>query len=227
MSSDARRLVYHFISDEWALDNLARRRLKVATYGDLNDPFEGRAVAIRDPATRRNYASFHADWGRRRGLLCFSRDWRNPVQWSHYSSRHRGLCLAFNIPESLAVPVEYRRRPYPDDVLTKLDTLPDAEAERLMQSLLVTKYSHWRYEQEVRMFVELTDPDPENGLHFEEFSSDLALVEVIVGYKSEITQSDLNAALGSIRSSVTTKKARLSFQTYRVVRQRDPSMWPA
>jgi hypothetical protein len=32
--------VYHFINEEYGLDDLRRRRLKIATILELNDPFE-------------------------------------------------------------------------------------------------------------------------------------------------------------------------------------------
>jgi hypothetical protein len=44
-------------------------------------------------------------------MLCFSRDWHNPVQWSHYADKHRGICLGFDVPDSLLVPVQYTKEP--------------------------------------------------------------------------------------------------------------------
>ena len=32
--------VYHFVGPEYGLDDIRRRRLKIATIADLNDPFE-------------------------------------------------------------------------------------------------------------------------------------------------------------------------------------------
>jgi len=45
-----------------------------------------------------------------RGLLRFSRDWHNPVLWSHYASRHTGLCLGFDVPDDCLGPVSYSRK---------------------------------------------------------------------------------------------------------------------
>jgi hypothetical protein len=35
-------------------------------------------------------------------LLCFSADWSHPLIWAHYSDKHRGLCLGFEIPSEVA-----------------------------------------------------------------------------------------------------------------------------
>ena len=31
------------------------------------------------------------------GLVWFSANWNNPVQWSHYADHHRDLCLGFKV----------------------------------------------------------------------------------------------------------------------------------
>ena len=41
--------VYHLLAKEWALDDLDRRRLKIARFDDLNDPFELLAVEPHVP----------------------------------------------------------------------------------------------------------------------------------------------------------------------------------
>jgi hypothetical protein len=45
--------VYHFLSNKNAIDDLTHRRLKIATFDDLNDPFELWAVAQPDRRLRR------------------------------------------------------------------------------------------------------------------------------------------------------------------------------
>ena len=91
---------YHFLPANYGLANLQRRHLKVATIPELNDPFELLCLDLSDPELRSAMRAWKAEIGRRFGLLCFSRTWRNPVQWSHYADRHRGLCLGFELPES-------------------------------------------------------------------------------------------------------------------------------
>jgi len=213
--------VYHFLPRTYGLEDLRKRRLKIATLGDINDPFELLSPVTYHPSERRALRAMKAEFAADHGLLCFSRDWRNPVQWSHYAEGHRGLCLAFDCPDTLLIPVNYVT------VRQKLDLgalMGSAEpAERYMQRLLSTKYVHWSYEDEVRCFTDLVEKEGE--FYFAPFSSDLELKEVIVGHSSTITRAELADALGTPSSHVSTRKARLAFKTYKVVTQRMRSLW--
>lgn len=95
-----------------------------------------------------------------------------------------------------------------------------------MRRVLSTKYSHWRYEQEERIFVTLEDKNKDsNDRYFENFASDLVLVTVIVGARSNISRDHINEALGSMSSQVAVFKARLAFRSFRVVRNKNESLW--
>jgi hypothetical protein len=96
----------------------------------------------------------------------------------------------------------------------------------IMRKLLYTKYSHWRYEREVRVFVSLDDKDRDaEGRYFESFSPDLALVDVIIGARSTVSRDQVNQALGSLSGQVAAFKARLAFKSFRVVRNKNESLW--
>lgn len=85
--------MYHLLSARWALDDLTRWRLKIAEFADLNDPFELLGVELPNRALRRAFAAWKAKALREYGVLCFSRKWSNPVLWSHYADKHKGICL--------------------------------------------------------------------------------------------------------------------------------------
>lgn len=93
-----------------------------------------------------------------------------------------------------------------------------------MLKILTTKFSHWRYEDEVRLFVRLEVPDP-CGLYFKPFDADLRLREVIVGAASTQSRRDISDAVGAHVSDVTVRKPRLAFRTFRVVEQRRAALW--
>lgn len=214
---------YHFLNEQFGVDDLVKRRLKVATLNDLNDPFELFAVSLTDSAVRRAFRKMKEKLSRTRGLLCFSRHWHNPVQWSHYADRHRGLCLGFDVSDESVGPVTYSDR----RVAARIDQLT---APRLLDpntaiSLLFTKFSHWSYEDEVRSFVTLEDRDPATGLYFAQFSGRLHLREVIVGAASTLTRADIQSALGEIAPTISAWKARLAFSSFRIVRQRNERLW--
>lgn len=213
--------VYHFVPADYGLQNLEHRRLKIARLDELNDPFELLGFAGRDAATRKAFADTKAALARDRGMLCFSRGWHNPVQWSHYAEQHRGLCLGFDVPDRLLAEVDYvARRPLPN-LATLMGGGPAAEAA--MMRILATKFSHWRYENEVRAFVDLKDPT--GPLYFADFGPNLTLKEVIVGERSTLSRAVISSALGTLAPTVTTRKARLAFRSFRVVEQRRRSLW--
>ncbi|RXT24764.1 hypothetical protein B5P46_15835 [Rhizobium leguminosarum] len=215
--------VYHFIDEKWGLDNIRRRRLKIARISDLNDPFE-LEIASPDPTVRRAFRQTKAQLNGWAGLLCFSRDWRNPVQWAHYGDRHRGLCLGFDIPDPLLTTVVYRSRLLKADMVA-MNGADDQQWE-FYKKVLSTKYTHWKYENEVRLFIRLDDEDAQaKDLYFKSFDSEMALKEVIVGHRSELLRKDLIDAIGENAASVRLRRGRLAFNSYRVVTQSNPALW--
>lgn len=215
---------YHFVPADHGVENIKLRHLKIARLDDLNDPFEVRAVALGDRTRRRAFEKFVEAFSKDRGLLCFSRDWKNPVQWSHYADRHRGICLGFDVPENMTTAVTYRSHRYPAAELDDLGAIEGPAAQQKFIQMMNTKFQHWQYENEVRLFASLTAPDP-RGLYFAEFSPDLVLAEVIVGHRCSLSRRALEGHLGDLRAVVSLKKARLAFNTYEVVEQQNKAHW--
>lgn len=215
--------VYHFVNAVYGLEDLRRRRLKIATLNELNDPFELFGVNLADEDLRRAFHAMKDELSLQHGLLCFSRDWRNPVQWSHYAAKHTGLCLGFDIPDEKLGAVAYSRARLVVEA-EKFRNPRELSADTVRQ-FLFTKYSHWRYENEVRCFVTLEERDPETNLYFAEFSDNLRLAVVVVGAQSTVSRETLRNALGDLAASVEAFKARLAFNTFRVVRQRNAKLW--
>jgi hypothetical protein len=83
--------------------------------------------------------------------------------------------------------------------------------------MLFTKYSNWRYEQEIRMRAQLNDPA--NGLYFYDFDETLRLVAIVVGARCTLSRSLLTKALGTLANDVTLIKARPGFQRFEIVEQ--------
>ena len=197
---------YHLTSAEHAISNLKHRRLKIATFDDLNDPFELWAVAQSDPELRRGLRGWKQQMTSRYGVLCFSKTWHNPVLWSHYGDRHRGVALGFDINADMTKEVTYSaRRP----IFRKAD-------EKSLHTLLYTKHCDWQYEDEVRVFARLKERDEATRLYFGEFTEQLVLREIIVGPLSKITKHEIQDALRD--ASITITKGRLAFKTFDVVR---------
>jgi hypothetical protein len=197
--------------------------LKIATFEDLNDPFDLRPFGSSDKKIRDALDRSSSTLSKNRGILCFSSKWSNPVLWSHYADRHRGVALGFDVDNETLAEVSYR----PDRPEIDLAAIGrgghDAEAQ--MRLILTTKFSHWRYESEWRSFVALNDRDEDSNLWFTDFSEQLHLAEVIVGSLSSITRAELAHAPGGMADRVATMKGRLAFRSFRVVRHRKEALW--
>jgi hypothetical protein len=215
--------LYHFTTAHYGLDNIDRRRLKIATIPDLNDPYELLCMDLSDKNFRWSMNAWKEHIGGVAGMLCFSKDWHNPVQWSHYTDKHKGICLGFDIAEDTLFKVQYR------------DLRSSKEASRIIanqhgtlddtRKVLSTKYKHWQYEQEYRVYVDLLDIDPVTKLHFTEFGSKMVLREVIIGAKSNVERLQVAAVLRELDGKVDVRNARLGFKKYEVVTQQDQSLW--
>ena len=207
-------LVYHFVNAEYGLQNIRKRRLKVATIMELNDPFEFLGVTLADRDFRRALRSTKQELSEIAGIVCFSATWQNPVQWGHYADRYRGLCLGFEVPDSWLEPVVYVTERFP---------IPEVLDQDFMRKIIATKFAHWSYEQEYRAWVKLDEKT--DGLYFVDFSDQLKLVSVMVGDQSPVTRAELADALGDEYKDVKRFKTRPAFRSFEVVQQLDETKW--
>lgn len=217
--------VYHFCNEKFGLENIEKSRLKVATIMDLNDPFEMICYSSPDKEVRRKLNNFKEAIASQFGILCFSQSFRSPVQWAHYADKHKGICLAFDVPEFNMHFVEYKYGRISFDV-ERYAALDKHQRFDLMQQQLRIKHSQWRYEREVRRIFLLSDTVSEKDLYFRSFDSIGALSQVIVGCNSDIRPQDLEKSLGPDRSGkVDCFKVRTAFKSYKIVRNKDESLW--
>jgi hypothetical protein len=218
--------LYYFTTAKYGLENIRLRRLKIARIDDLNDPFEFLQIATRNPRIRGQYQFFKRSLGAYMGLLCFSADWRSPVQWSHYAEKHRGICLGFDISASAgATPITYVE----EMIDPKLNVMKEfgPEAEKHMRDLLTLKFKHWEYERERRIFLQLDKSDQDGENYFFSFAEDreVRLRRVIVGARSQVSREQVQEALGGLSAKVTAFKGRLAFHKFEVVRQKKSDLW--
>lgn len=113
------------------------------------------------------------------------------------------------------------KRTAPDALFSDVQSVK----EREMQKLLAMKFSHWRYEGEVRCFVSLNNMDASSGHYFFDFSTELKLKQVLVGAEANIARDDIEKSLGKDNAHVERFKTRAAFKTFHVVRNRDQSLW--
>ena len=206
--------VYYLTGAQFALSNLALRRIKVSRFSDLNDPFELLAVDINNKEYRPAIRSTKEEINKSKGLVCFSRSWSNPLMWGHYGERHTGICLGFDVPDEMLADVIYAKK------LLKLEidkkTKKPMLTEEVMKKLLLTKFYDWQYENEVSLFVELDHDTIESGKYFYSFSNDLILREVILGPHCELPIEGVRNIVASFTPSVRVIKSRIAFTKFEV-----------
>jgi hypothetical protein len=83
------------------------------------------------------------------GVCCFSKNYDNILQWSHYADSHKGVCLIFDILKDPSFfdetfSVEYRNDYREYNAIKNFD--------KFVQEVLLPKYIVWDYEAEIRSF---------------------------------------------------------------------------
>ena len=205
---------YYFTSSQHAISAISLGRLKIARFADANDPFELLALNCHDPQTRKRAVKLREEYNNKSGLLCLTKNWSSPLIWSHYADRHKGMCLGFNVRRAMVRPVEYEderlRQQLPED------PDPTAVPPDLRERLAVTKSHHWKYEEELRVFVELARAVRELNLFFQPFGKDLRLVEVILGPRCEHALPIVKNLAARVAPDAVVFKARLAFRSFEV-----------
>jgi Protein of unknown function (DUF2971) len=192
---------YKFLNVEFGLKSLREKRLKQSRINDLNDPFELRHYDITDPALRQAVLQTRDQIHENRGVLCFSADWNDPVIWAHYSEKHTGLCLGFEIP-TIVGDVELDESGYVKYIEDPLYFPPnffelgDEERFDIVRKILFTKFKHWQYEHEIRVWAPLQHEA--GGLYFLEFDEKLQIVEIIIGARCVVPRTTITEALARI-----------------------------
>ena len=197
--------VYHFLSPEYGLKDLREKRLKISEIMSLNDPFEFLGVDLSNKETRKKMKELKQRFSKSIGIICFSENWNSPVQWAHYANNHQGICLGFDIPNSRLSKVNY---------VNERLTLSNSMTEVEMRQFLSTKFSHWSYEKEYRIFSKLKIKEDE--LYYEAFSEEIVLKQIIIGVKSKITKNNIKDAFGD--EEIEIFKVRSAFKSFSMVR---------
>lgn len=201
--------VYHFLNADYGLHSIQKRKLKISLLNELNDPFEFFAINLADKILRKALKKTKAELAQENGLLCFSKNWNNPLLWGHYADKHRGLCLGFDIPDHHLIDVNY--------IDERIDGLPQQINESTMKHWISTKYIDWAYEDEARAFLNLNDKCTETGLYFSDYNEEMKLRQVIIGCKSIVTRRQIKGCLNGY-TGVEIFSSRAAFQSFRVVK---------
>jgi Protein of unknown function (DUF2971) len=151
------------------------------------------------------------------GIISFTSDWKNPLLWSHYADKHKGICLGFDVDDRYIRHVNYvgEVMPMNQDVVKRLKQ----GDENLVRELITTKSIHWKYEEEVRVIVPLEELDVDTEKYFTDFEGNLELREVILGYRSPVDKDVISKYVDL--ENVLVCRAGLSKYRFEIIRD-DP-----
>lgn len=185
--------LYYYTAKQWGMKSLWEKRLKIAQYADLNDPFELLPFTQTGKDAREHTNMVVKVLSQGHGVLCFSESWQSTLMWSHYGDKHTGMCLGFEIEDSSNLTkIEYISRRLPSQIdfskpLAGFD-------EQMLIKCLNVKYSGWKYEKEQRLRARLNEK--RDGIYYYSFDSGMELREVIIGSRSSLSIVDVAEAIG-------------------------------
>jgi Protein of unknown function (DUF2971) len=222
--------VYKFLTEKFALKVLSEHKIKISEFSDMNDPFElmGLKLSTTDeeifPAAyieqvlRSHFDSSY-------GALCFSKKWSNPLLWSHYSDKHKGICLGFEVADGewiqQPVYVDVQQEAPASVIVDALLTGNEQAPQETITRMLLTKCKAWDYEDEVRMILRKDEKD--GDFYFYPMDEKIKLCEVIPGVRCTTQRAEIEEALVGHAGLIKVIKARLSFGTFEVLEDTDGS----
>ena len=209
--------VYKFMSAKWAKEAILSKRLKISIIPTLNDPWEGNALSYTHAEDKEAWKLKIDTISQTLGMICFSKEWTDPVLWSHYSEQHQGIALGFELDSPLMTSVNYRKTLIKYDDIRGLDY---AEETNFLIDAISTKYSSWAYEKEVRLFADLKNPDPKIGHFFNIFNTEMRLTDVIFGarYSNHEERLFILASIKDYDDEVKSWKAALGDKNFQMAR---------
>lgn len=194
--------LYKFIGERYVYESLLFKRIKVSKPSEVNDPFELCPFAFSTRWDRHVWRKAMTSVESRIGFISFSSSWESPALWGNYANNHRGACLEFEAPLDLynlpgrdpeLLQVSYEEKLTAFDSKTYQD--PSMLTEKLRYAV-ATKSSHWSYESEWRLLVDLEESPNTDGVNFKSFDERLKLSRVILGFRSNLTAEDARIAFG-------------------------------
>jgi len=218
-------LLYRYLDTTAALKTIESRAFKVGRLLDFNDPFEWR-MGIRniipkgEAIAKTCMDGFIENINSWMGIICLSDTLSDPVLWSHYADRHRGVAfeVCYNVdPERLIKMVYTNERPAID--ANRLHK-PDGINEYLMpilNCLLRQKSPSWSYEREYRVFLDLKSCGVSGGHYFEKIPKNF-LKRVILGFACPLEELYVRKALDEVGLSDTkVMRATMCLETYSIL----------
>ena len=208
--------LFRYLDSAGALLTIEHKAFRVSRLHELNDPFEWR-VGATDLIEGAEYLGDAAmeeslrDISSTVGVICFSAVPDEPVLWSHYADRHRGMVLEVEVSD--AAQMTYTdERPHIQAAKVHDWAYLRAVVERLSRQ----KSRGWSYEQEYRQYVHLPSCDARGGHYYQKLDQGV-LKRVVVGWRSTTDIQYVQRALVSAGFlGATVVRAAIRNDTYKV-----------
>ena len=152
------------------------------------------------------------------GVICFGAVWASPVMWAHYADKHFGVALGFDVADALLTKIDYTDKKITVPFGSHLPMHGLSEA--LLNQIRMTKATDWSYEREFRVESELNEKDPNTGLYYVDFGSQVMLREIIIGHRCTWTATAIRPMLGAVVESVRICRARPALGKFEMVEDR-------
>ncbi|NTF06844.1 DUF2971 domain-containing protein [Agrobacterium rubi] len=187
--------LYYYTKLEYALAAIKNKRLKIALYSALNDPFDFVGIAYSNSNQKKQIEELQKKLSSLSGIICLSQTWKEPLMWGHYADSHKGVCLGFEIQPGQYKPIKYvSQRP----TLASFGKRSIAKlSEQDREIIAFNKFEQWSYEKEWRRIVPLEESDLVDGNYYLPFDENMVLKSVLFGARAEISDHKINQIIAS------------------------------
>ena len=214
--------LYRLLPDEAAINTIETRCFRVSRIADQKDCFEWQFGFEGCPPELKEINQKKIDQivertGETMGILCFSKEIKDPILWSHHADGHKGIAFEVDIGINVNLvsnrhEVEYDK---PRPVLP-YRTITKEEWLKVMDIFYKQKSKSWRYEQECRFVIEHAACIPSGGRFFWKIPAGF-ITRVIIGFRSSVSEQYLRQVLDlNGFPNVQIVKAKRSLKTYDV-----------
>jgi len=217
-------LLYRYLDAAAALRTIESRSFKIGRLRDFNDPFEWwmgitGIIPQGEIVARACVESFLEDVNAWMGIFCLSESIADPVLWSHYADKHKGVAfeLSYKVDPERLIKMEYtNQRPVFDANRLHDPAGFEAYAKPLMDQLLRQKSPGWAYEREYRVFLDLAGCDILGGNYFKRIPEKF-LTRLILGFKCPLEELYVRKALdASGLNDTQVVRAKMCLETYSI-----------
>lgn len=131
-------------SFEFLLDMVLKERLYAAQYNELNDPMEG-VIKVDNTVPRDREQEWEKILSDLR-IVCFTKDPKNSLMWSHYADGGKGCLIEFELLNGQEChKISYIKKPILND--------KDITTSKAIE-ILKYKDKPWKYESEYRCILQ-------------------------------------------------------------------------